>query len=441
MSTETLARGLARAVLDTKIEDLPDAVRTKAREHSLDALGTAQAAAEFPFGKAIVAGATALEPAEPAGRTATALGSAGRRFSPARAALVNGTMIHGLDFDDTHIEGIYHATAPALAAALAVGESVGAGRDEVLGAYALGLEVGCRLSLVSPGGFHAQGFHPTGVLGTFAAACVAAKLRGASQDVLANALGLSGSMAAGILEIKGSWLKRLHPGWAASSGVTAVTLAEAGFAGPPAVFEGPLGLFRSHLAEQPDTGVVLDRFGEHWELLNLAIKPYPCCHFLHACADAAIELRNRLDLPADRIERIECLLHESLFEMVVEPVEMRRAPQNPYDALFSVQYVTAVAFADGDVTLRRFYGGLGDPAVLAFSRKIDVLPDPRSNYPKTFPGEVAVHLTDGTVHRARVEHSRGTVQNPVGRAALIGKFTANGGDPAFAADWLDGGDR
>ncbi|MBU2667184.1 MmgE/PrpD family protein [Actinoplanes bogorensis] len=437
MSADTLAARISAAVLED--QELPDSVRRKAREHSLDALGTARAAAGFPFAKAIVDGAAALEPSPPSGPAATGLNS-GRTFSPERAALVNGTMIHGLDFDDTHIAGIYHATAPALAAALAVGESVGASRGQILDAYALGLEVGCRLSLAAPGAFHSRGFHPTGVIGAFAAACVAARLRGVPADVLANALGLSGSMAAGILEIKGSWLKRLHPGWAASSGITAVTLAQAGFAGPPAVFEGPLGLFRSHTEQLIDPDQVMDGFGTRWDLLDLALKPYPCCHFLHACADAAIALRDEVGSP-DRVERIEVLLHESLFEMVVEPVAMRRAPRNAYDALFSVQYVTGVAFADGDVTLRRFYDGLDDPAVLAWSTKVDTVPDPRSDYPKSFPGEVAVHLTDGTVRRARVEHSRGTVENPLDRAALITKFTANGGDAAFAADWLDGGDR
>jgi 2-methylcitrate dehydratase PrpD len=280
------------------------------------------------------------------------------------------------------------------------------------------------------------------VIGTFAAACVAAKLRGTSADVLANALGLCGSMAAGILEIKGSWLKRLHPGWAASSGITALTLAEAGFQGPPAVFEGPLGLFRSHAGQQPDPDEVMAGFGDRWDLLDLALKPYPCCHFLHACADAAIELRDRLgpELTADRVEKIECYLAEDLFEMVVEPVAMRRAPTTAYDALFSVQYVTGVAFQDGDVTLRRFYGGLDDPAVLAWSTKVDTRPDPQSLYPKTFPGEVAVHLTDGTVHRARVENSRGTVQNPLDRAGLIAKFIENAGaeQESFAIGWLDG---
>ena len=154
-----------------------------------------------------------------------------RRFRLPAAALVNGTLIHGLDFDDTHIGAIYHATAPALAAALATGEAAQASGEELLTAFIAGLEIGCRLGLAAGGGFHDHHFHPTALCGAFAASYVAGRLMKLDAPAMVSSAGLCGSMAAGILELEGSWLKRMHPGWAAHSGIAAAAIAGSGFRG------------------------------------------------------------------------------------------------------------------------------------------------------------------------------------------------------------------
>ena len=165
-------------------------------------------------------------------------------------------------------------------------------------ALVAGMEIGCRLAQAGTGRFSQRGFHPTGILGAFAATCVTAKLRGLSADELTSSLGLCGSQAAGILELKGSWLKRMHPGWAAHCGVVAATLGEAGYQGPATVFDGPGGLYRSHIEEIPDAEQLsLHTLGERWATLEIALKPYPCCHFIHAFADASLALLP--DLAAD----------------------------------------------------------------------------------------------------------------------------------------------
>lgn len=256
----------------------------------------------------------------------------------ASAALVNGTLIHGLDFDDTHIEAIYHATAPALAAALAVGEAEHRDGGEMLLAYIIGLEIGCRIA--AAGRFHDRGFQPTGIAGTFAAACVAAKLRHQPAPVLAHALGICASQAAGTLELGQSWLKRLHPGWAAHSGIVASTLAGAGFQGPATIFEGPRGLYASHLGDvQASTGLKLDDLGTRWMSADIAIKPYPCCHFTHAFIDAALDIvaEHGGALRPDDVDRIVCPTSERVMVSVTEPAEKKIAPDTLYNAQFSVQ--------------------------------------------------------------------------------------------------------
>ncbi|MBV6303331.1 MmgE/PrpD family protein [Candidimonas humi] len=411
---------LAEFALNLDLAQVPQAVRTLAKEHFLDALGIALASTRFDFGRAILQGTRELGQ----GAQATAIGS-GERLPATSAALVNGVLAHGLDFDDTHIGAIYHATAPALAAVLAAGEAGGASGAEVLTAFIAALEIGCRLATVGAGDFHDRAFHPTSLCGTFAAAAAAGRLQKADQQALVWALGLCGSQAAGILERGTSWLKRLHPGWAAHCGLSAVALARAGFSGPDTVLEGRRGFYASHIQRIPEGDALpTAQLGQAWQTLGIALKPYPCCHFIHAFVDAALELRGQFAL--EDIERIDCLLSAGLHKMVAEPRARCIRPVTPYQALFSVQYVVSVALVRGRVDLATFYDeALDAPEVLAVADKAYCLPDPASDYPVHFPGEVIVHLKDGRRYACRKATSLGTPETPLSRAAIEEKFMKN----------------
>src|SRR5467141_1083223 len=174
----------------------------------------------------------------------TAIGHS-RTLDAAGAAFVNGTAAHGEDFDDTFEGGPVHAGAVIVPAVLAIAErNKIEGRDALRG-IAVGAELMCRASLVAPKRIHKAGFHPTAVLGAVGAAAGVATALRLSQKQFVDTLGIVGSMASGIIEYlaEGSWTKRLHPGWAAQSGLRSALLGRAGFIGPRTVFEGVHGLF------------------------------------------------------------------------------------------------------------------------------------------------------------------------------------------------------
>ena len=424
-SAMTFAAEIATFVIGLSWDDLPASVRASAKEHALDALGTALAATGMDFGEAIHRAGVRLGTS-----TASRTLGFGTALPEASAALVNGTLMHGLDFDDTHIGAIYHATAPALAAALAVGEAEKADGESVLLAYVIGLEVGCRLAAAGAGLFHARSFHPTGIAGTFAAACVAAKLRGASVATLTSALGLCGSQAAGILQLQDSWLKRMHPGWAAHSGIIALTMAEEGFLGPATVLEGGHGLYASHLGKIPTRAELgLDDLGKRWMTSEIALKPYPCCHFTHAFADAAFALLDELGvqtLSSQDIVSISCPTTPAMMPAVTEPAWIKIAPTSIYDALFSVQYVVARALVTRRVDLAAFYDEkLDDPAVLKVAGKISCPPAAANDFPAHFSGEVIIHLADGRTVGRKVAASYGTQEHPMTAEDVQRKFTSN----------------
>ena len=239
MTTTSPARtSLSGAVADfaaaARPEHVPDEVYDRARHLVLDAVGLAFASTAYRF---VGVARDALPRVGGAG-SHPVLGMPDR-LSGRDAAVLNGVLIHGLDFDDTHIPAITHVTAGVLPVALSAATAAGASTRELLLAYVLGVEVSARVGLGGAGGFHDVGWHPTAVAGAFGASVAAGKLAGLDAAGLVAALGVVGSMAGGLLEFleDGSWTKRLHPGWAAMCGLTAASFAGVGWSGPPAVYE------------------------------------------------------------------------------------------------------------------------------------------------------------------------------------------------------------
>ena len=412
----TLSAALADFALDLRLEDVPAALVAKAKGHMLDALGIALASSGFDFAGPILEGARMLGSGDAAHSLA-----AGAPLPPAGAALVNGTLMHGLDFDDTHIGAIYHATTPALASALAAGEAAGANGREFLASFIAALEIGCRLAYAAKGGFHDRGFHPTALCGAFAAVFAGGRLMGADRATLVSATGLCGSMAAGVLELQGSWLKRMHPGWAAHGGIAAVSLAMSGFIGPATMLDGGHGFYHTHLGQIP-TGDAspAHAIGQDWLIAGIALKPYPCCHFIHGFVDCALHLRSQVAL--EEIESIDCPLAPRLHHMVSGPAR----PDSAYAAMFSVPYTVALALVTGRIDLAAFHDkGIGDPLVLALAERTTCSQDAASDFPVHFPGEVRITLKDGRVVSHRVATSLGTPERPLDGAAIKAKFMAN----------------
>ena len=233
---------LAEFATATRWSDIPPPVAEAAKLHLLDVLGVALASSTMPFARIVL-------------QTATGLGGAGEsavigfpdRLPPVWAALVNGTLAHGIDYDDTHEAGVVHVSCSVAPAALAAAAGVDGAR--FLTALVLGMETAARLGIAAAGRLHDHGFHPTGVCGAFAATVVAGVLADLPGPRLVDALGLSGSMASGLLEFltDGTWSKRIHAGWAAHSGLVAARLGAEGFRGPRQVLDGRFGFYPSHL--------------------------------------------------------------------------------------------------------------------------------------------------------------------------------------------------
>lgn len=418
-----LARSLAEFAAGLRYDDLPEEVVRAVELHVADGVGVGMAGAGQPFARPVLRVVD-----ESGGHPQATVWATGARTSAAMAALANGTVMHGLDFDDTHTVAIVHATAAIAPAVLAVAEWRGRSGAEAVTAAVAGYEALIRIGLAAPGAFHAAGFHATAICGAFGAAVAAGKLLSLDERGIANALAIAGSQAAGLHEFSidyGSWMKRFHAGWAAHAGVLAAQMAAAGFTGPETVLEGRFGLYATHLGPEGwDAAAVVDGLGERWETSNLAFKPYPSCHFTHSFIDAARELR--ADVAAERIEWIRCDVAPGMAEFICDPWEAKLHPDGEYAAKFSLPYCVATMLLWGEVTLADFTDeAIARPQALALMRRATYRPDPESVYPQGFPGTVTIGTIDGATHRAAVDSSRGTPGSPFTEADVRAKFAAN----------------
>ncbi|MGS4947109.1 MmgE/PrpD family protein [Meridianimarinicoccus sp. RP-17] len=428
--TQAHARGLAEFAASVQLSDIPPDVRARGLLHILDGLGLGLASTRHDFAASAVAGVAALSAGDD---RCTMIGQT-LRAAPRDAALANGILIHGLDFDDTHQQAIVHPTAACLPAALAIAEERGMSGEALLVAYCIGMEAAIRIGAAVQGGFHHTGFHATGIVAHFASALSAGRLLGLGPDALVAAQGIAASTASGVqvfLE-EGAWTKRFHPGWAAVGGITAATFAQHAFRGPSRAYEGRFGLFETHLqgdGHDLAPAFLTDALGARWMMADTALKPYPVCHFIHGAADAALSAHE--EIAGSPIAEVEIRLPADTMPIVAEPQAAKRAAATEYEAKFSAHYVVGTCLLRGAFTLADLTGdALADPAVKALMPRVTCVIDQDSAFPTYFSGGVRVRLEDGRVVDRHVRVNSGAGERMMDRDAVSAKFHANA-DPVL----------
>jgi len=419
-----ITQQLAEFALGLAHAEVPAEVRTRAHHTMLDAAGIALASTRYPFAHPVLAGLQAF------GDTGDVPVFGMPARLPARdAATMNGFLCHGLDFDDTHIAGIVHATASLLPATLSASAMTGATGREMVTAYVVGVETATRLGMCARGAFHQAGFHPTGMIGIFGCVLAAGRLMGLNAKQLENAQGLAVSMAAGSMEFleDGASNKRFHPGWAASSALTACALAREGFKGATAPYDGRYGLFNIYggkYADWFDFSGIAAEFGTRWELMNVAIKPYPTCHFSHAVIDCALALRDKA--PLDRIAKIVAAVPQEVHSTICEPVANKRRPRNDYDAKFSTHFLVGTALKHGRLGLAELEPEfLSDPEVQRLMDLTECAAYGDGPFPAAYSGALTITLDDGTVLAHDEPVNRGAADRPLANAEIVAKYRDN----------------
>jgi len=417
-----ITRELAGFVAGISYDALPAEVRERVKALTLDLVGISlRARNEAESTPAMVAAAARLGLA---GGTCTVIGDAAG-YSPPGAAMLNGTLAHSLDFDDTHASGSLHASAPIAPAAFAAAEMAGADGKATIAAIVAGYEVQIRLSLaLDPAAHYDRGFHPTATCGAFGAAAAAGRLFQLDPEGYANAFGIVLSMAAGSMQylVNGAWTKRSHVGHAAMCGLIAATLAREGYKGAAEAIEGKWGFLHAY-APAADAAKAVDGLGRRWETLKIAVKPYPSCRYGHAPIDGILALAREHGIKAEEVEEVTVGLPEPGWKITGDPEPAKQSPKSVVDGQFSMAFCAAVALRSGGLAWDDYARHLGDPATLALCKRVRTRVDPKAqaDFPAEMSGSVRIKTARG-VFETYVRVPKGEPANFLSAAELRAKF-------------------
>jgi 2-methylcitrate dehydratase PrpD len=405
---------LARFVVETGWNDIPQAVRHEAKRALLNFFAVA------------LAGCRA-EPVEIALRSlqeftdrrqATVIGRS-ERIDALSAAFLNAASANVFDFCDTHLPTVIHPTAPVAPALFALAEMRRVSGAELLAAFILGFEIECRIGGVISPGHYAKGWHITSTCGVFGAAAGAGKLIGLDEKRMISALGNASTQSAGLCECLGWPAKSISVGNAARNGLWSALLADKGFEGPPEPIAGVQGFFNA-MAEPPNWAALTDGLGEGWALVHNSIKPYPCGFVIHPVLDCVLDWRRaHRDVPVARV----VVRGNPLLAARTD----RPGIATGRESQVSVQHAVAAALVHGEAGLAQFTDECArDGAVIALRGNVEVIRDPAI---ATTAAEVELWTADGTRHALSTPAARGSPANPMSDRDLEDKLRTIAADP------------
>ncbi len=404
--------------MSTSYDQLPDDVIQKAKECFTDFVGVALRGSETESGEAVK---NIIRP----GGESTVIGQG--RSTPMEAGLANGIFAHSMDLDDGHRLAMLHPGACVIPAALSLCEAENRTGKELIESIVVGYQVVIALGMMVNPGHRSRGFHSTGTCGTIGAAAAASKAMSLNEEEIANALGLAGTQAAGLLESdhSGSMGKHLHTGRAAQSGILSALLARNGFTGGETILEGDEGFLKAMTDIDPNAMTDIDPYTmvdahphetdlpmENYHISDVYFKIYPVCRHLHSSIDALLEIVKENQLELEEIEKITvntykiAAEHDDYHPTSTEalrqslPVSMAVALLNHYQ-----ETVDLIEFS---------YSPPNQKEINDISGKIQIKIDSNldKQYPQSRPSEVTI-FTEKGIYKNKVDLPQGEPENPL----------------------------
>ena len=416
MNTEQIARFVA----ETSYDQIPREALSRAKWCILDCLGVALAGANESAGIIISEYVKDL-----GGKPEATVIASGFRTSSPQAALVNGTLAHALDYDDSH-PNFQHATAVTLPAVLALAERERVSGKAILEAYVLGCEVGSKIGITMGNALGELGWHPCGIIGSIASAVASAKLLNLNKTQIRTALGIAASQAAGLSRNIGTDVKPFHSGLGAKNGVVAAMLAVRNFKADESIFDGHHSFPKVFLGKEYDLAKSSRPLGAPFSIVAQGIgriKPYPTGGPSHKSVTAMLELIQKHRVHADEVAEVECQVSPYLVQHFGHYSRAKTASR----ARFSMHYAMAAALIDGALTLKQFTDEkVTTPEVQDLMSKVKLVElhsEVKEGQTHSDPPQiVTVKLQNGKAYSHQVPFAKGEPRNPMSLEEIIDKF-------------------
>jgi 2-methylcitrate dehydratase PrpD len=391
MAGETVK--LAEYAAGLRYEELPEAVVVAAKDAIIDTVAACICGSALPWSRIVIDYAERTGP----GGTSRILGRGSAVQAPA-AALANGALAHAFELDSLTRPGAgAHPGATVLPPALAVAQQIGAqGQDmsgkKLIAAFVAGNEVMIRIGRATGHTNEARGFHAPGTTGPFGAAVACGHLLGLDRAQMANAIGIAGSLAGGLLEFAkgdGGMVKRLHLGRASEAGVLAASLAHLGFTGPKTVLEGQFGFLRVFCTEF-DEDELTKGLGRDFVTTSTVLKRYPVHATAHAAVRAVRDLQAEHRFAGGDVEAITVTGNQRMVERhaIAEPADLMLAQ-------YSIPFCVALAlYREARDPESYDESALADPQIRALTRRVRIVPEAGGGH-GAIGSTVTITLSDG----------------------------------------------
>ncbi|MDQ0185337.1 MmgE/PrpD family protein [Cytobacillus kochii] len=344
-----------------------------------------------------------------------------KKLSKSNAAFVNGTSAHCFDLDDGHTEGSVHPGAVILPVIFAEIEQKEVNFEKLSKAIIIGYDICLRLSSAIHPTARNKGFHNTPLTGIFGAVAALSVLNDFKHWEIQNAFGIAGSFSGGIFAFlgTGSEVKRIHPGQAARDAILSIELTKKGLTGPKSVFESENGFFQAFADKDVSIDRLFQGVGEHFEIMNIYFKPYPCCRHIHSTIDAVYKIKQESHVQIERIEKIKVGVNKLAFK------HKHKTFSSILDTQMSIPFSVAVALTNPSLKVSHFIPGNKKIESLANLVEVYVHQTAEDTYPTSRQAYVEIIFNDGEQISAWVDHPVGEPATPLSDERLIEKFLEN----------------
>jgi len=388
---------------------LPDNVVQETNHHILDTI------AAMVSGSELAPGRMAIEFARAYGGEKIATVVASRILcGPIEAAFANGMLAHSDETDDDFTTGGAHPGCAVVPAALASAEQFGISGTHFLRAVALGYDIGMR-AMMTVGAGMKETHNLVGTMGATAAAGCAASLNAQQMRWLLDYAAQQAGAGIGAWRRDTEHIEKafVFGAMGARNGVNAALVVHSGWTGVNDILSGPNNFVESYNPKADPAGMI-DKLGERYGVVQTTIKKWTTGGPIQAPLDALENLRKRQPFAADQVKQVVVRAATS----AAYTVNNRDMPD------ICLQHLVAVMLIDKTVSFRAAHdkARMEDPAILRERAKVQLVPD--EELEKLIPVRVAiveVTLTDGTRFTERVEHVRGTPENPMTRDEVVAK--------------------
>ena len=405
----SITKHFAEYIYKTSYEDIPKETHRYVKLCLLDWIGVTLGGSREPVSD-ILLDFTGVMGGE---KHASIIGK-GIKTNVLLAALVNGTMSHALDFDDTHEKSGTHPTVCLAPAIISVGEYKKSSGRDLITAFIVGFEVAARIGRALWSDQYKQGWHTTSTIGRFGAAIGAAKLMDLSPEQIINTFGITGTQMSGLREVFGTMNKPFHAGKAAMDGVLSAVLAKKNFDSSHKIFEGRFGL-KNVYSPEADITQMTTGLGTEYQIMDIAFKPYASALATHSTIQAIETIKAEGNITADEVQSIQIEFGDLPFSVV-----NNKNPHKVLEGKFSVYQCAALAFLKDRVTVDMFtLKEINDPEIIAFREKINVLLNPKL---KKFETIIKVVTNQGKIFEHFIKMPKGSPEDPLTFLEMKAKF-------------------